>query len=120
MLGFLLAQVGTGLLSDDEIAFAGPLTRFVSNATVSLATNYHKNIGKWVLLALVLLHVAAIVFYLARKHNLVNAMLHGDKEMVTDVPGSRDDAASRLGALAVLAGCAAVVYWISSLAAPAF
>ena len=33
MLGFLLAQVGTGLLSDDEIAFAGPLTRFVSNAS---------------------------------------------------------------------------------------
>ena len=25
MLGFLVAQVGTGLLSDDEIAFAGPL-----------------------------------------------------------------------------------------------
>jgi len=120
MLAILLAQVGSGLLSDDEIAFAGPLTRFVSNATVSLATNYHKNIGKWIVLALVLLHIAAIVFYLWRKHNLVGAMLHGDKELVTRVPPSRDDAASRTAALVVLAGCAALVYWVSTLAAPAF
>lgn len=120
MLGFLLAQAGTGLLSDDEIAFSGPLTRFVSNSVVSLATNYHKNIGKWVLLALVLLHILAIVFYLWRKHKLVHAMLHGDKHLVTAMPASRDDSVSRLLALAVLAICAAAVYWLSSLAAPAF
>ncbi len=120
MLGILLAQAGTGLLSDDEIAFAGPLTSLVSNATVSLATNYHKNIGKWIVLALVLLHVAAIVFYLWRKHNIVGAMLHGDKELVARVAPSRDDAASRTAALVVLAACAGVVYWISTLAAPAF
>ncbi|MGH6637141.1 MAG: cytochrome b/b6 domain-containing protein, partial [Polaromonas sp.] len=114
------AQVGTGLFSDDEIAFAGPLTRFVSNATVSLATNYHKNIGKWVLLALVLLHIAAIIFYLRRKRNLVGAMLHGDKELVVAAPSSRDDTVSRLAALLILAVCAAVAYWVSSLAAPAF
>lgn len=120
MLGFLLAQVGTGLLSDDEIAFSGPLTRFVSNATVTLATDYHTNIGKWILLALVLLHVVAIVVYLWRKHNLVGAMLHGDKELVTAAPASRDDMGSRLLALGVLLACAAGVYWISSLGAPAF
>ncbi|MDW5445153.1 cytochrome b/b6 domain-containing protein [Polaromonas sp. SM01] len=120
MLGILLAQVGTGLLSDDEIAFAGPLTSFVSNNAVSVATNYHKNIGKWLLLALVLLHLTAIVFYLWRKHKLVHAMLHGDKELVTAVPASRDDTASRLAALGVFGLCAAATYWVSSLAAPAF
>ena len=120
MLGFLLAQVGSGLLSDDEIAFAGPLTRFVSNATVGLATDYHKNIGRWILLALVVLHILAIAFYLWRKHNLVGAMLHGDKELVTPAPASRDDTTSRLLALGVLLVCAAGVYWISSLGAPAF
>ncbi len=120
MLGFLLAQVGSGLLSDDEIAFAGPLTRFVSNATVGLATNYHKNIGKWVLLALVVLHLAAIIFYLWRKHNLVHAMLHGDKDLVGAVDASRDDTASRLLALTVFGVCAAAVYGLISLAEPAF
>lgn len=117
MLGFLLAQVGTGLLSDDEIAFAGPLTRFVSNANVSLATNYHKNIGKWILLVLVLLHIAAIVFYLWRKHNLVNAMVHGDKDLVIAVASSRDDAASRVAAAVIFGICAAFVAWVASLAA---
>lgn len=120
MLTFLLMQVGTGLFSDDEIAAAGPLTRFVSNSTVSLASSYHANIGKWILLALVLLHLAAIAFYLHRKHKLLGAMLHGDKELVVAAPSSRDDAVSRLAALLLLAGCAAVVYWVSSLAAPAF
>ena len=117
MLAVLLAQVGSGLFSDDDIAFAGPLTRFVSNATVSLATNYHKNIGKWVILALVLLHIAAIVFYLWRKHNLVGAMLHGDKELIADVPDSRDDALSRISAVVVLGICAALVAGLVSLAA---
>ncbi|MEO7885496.1 MAG: cytochrome b/b6 domain-containing protein [Polaromonas sp.] len=120
MLGFLVAQVGTGLLSDDEIAFAGPLTRFVSNATVSLTTNYHKNIGKWALLALVVLHIAAIIYYLTRKHNLVGAMLHGDKELVVAAPSSRDDAVSRIAAALILAICGGVAYWVSTLAAPAF
>lgn len=120
MLGFLVMQVGSGLFSDDEIAFAGPLTRFVSNATVSLATSYHKNIGKWVLLALVLLHLLAIIFYLRRKNKLVSAMLHGDKELVMPAPPSRDDTVSRVSALLILAACAAVAYWVSSLSAPAF
>lgn len=87
---------------------------------VGSATNYHKNIGKWVLLALVVLHIAAIVFYLWRKHHLVHAMLHGDKELVAAVPALRDDTASRLAALAVLGVYAAAVYRLSSLAAPVF
>jgi cytochrome b len=120
LLGIHVAQVGTGLLSDDEISFAGPLTSFVSNANVSLATNYHTEIGKWLLLGLVLLHIAAILFYLYRKQNLVAPMLHGDKALTVDVPPSRDDALSRLAALLVLLACAAVAFWISSLGAPAF
>lgn len=120
MLGVLLLQVASGLVSDDEIAFAGPLTRFVSNATVSLATNYHANIGKWLLLALVVLHIAAIIFYLWRKHNLVSAMLHGDKELVLPAPPSRDDAVSRLAALLIFLLCAGVAYWVSTLESAAF
>ena len=116
ILAVLIAQVGTGLLSDDEIAFSGPLTRFVSNATVGLATHYHADIGKWALLTLVLLHVAAILFYLRRKQNLVAAMLHGDKQLLVAAPASRDDTASRAAALLILSACAALAYWVSTLA----
>ena len=117
MLGLLVAQVASGLVGNEEAA--GPLSRFVSNATVSLASNYHANIGKWLLLALVLLHIVAIVYYLLRKQNLVGAMLHGDKHLVVAVPSSRDDGASRIGALVILLLCAGAAYWISTLDAVA-
>lgn len=120
MLGFLLLQIGSGLVSDDEIAFAGPLTAYVSNATVGLATHYHANIGKWILLSLVTLHVAAIVFYLLRKHKLVEAMVHGDKELLRPVPASRDDLVTRTAALLVFMACAGLTYWVSTLEGAAF
>jgi cytochrome b len=121
MLGILLAQVASGLLSDDEIAFAGPLTGFVSNATVSLATQFHADIGKWLLLGLVVMHIAAIALYQRRKKNLVGAMLHGDKELALAAPSSRDDALSRTAAVLILALCAAAAYSVSTLeAAPTF
>ena len=113
-------EVGDGWVGDRESAADGPLTRCVSNATVSLATEYHANIGKWVLLALVRLHLGAIIFYLRRKHNLVGAMLHGDKELIVAAPPSRDDAVSRTAALLILAACAGLAYWVASLDAPAF
>ena len=120
MLGVLVLQVGSGLVSDDEIAFSGPLSRFVSNATVSQATSYHADIGKWLLLGLVVLHIAAIVFYLVRKQNLVGAMLHGDKELVLRVPASRDDTVSRMAALLIFILCAGISYWVSTLEAAVF
>ena len=120
LLGFLAAQVSTGLMSDDEVAYSGPLTHLVSNATVELATFYHAAVGKWVLLALVLLHIGAVIFYQRRKHKLVQAMLHGDKELAVSVPSSRDDALSRAVAALILAMAGGMAYWVSTLAAPAF
>jgi cytochrome b len=116
MLAFLSAQVATGLISDDEISAAGPLTRFVANATVLQASSYHIHIGKVILLVLVVTHLLAIVFYLVKKReNLIKPMLHGDKVLPRDVLATRDTGASRLAALAVLTICAAVVYCLVSL-----
>lgn len=110
MLGFLLVQVGSGLISDDEIASSGPLAKFVSGSTVSLATHYHKAYGKYILLALLLLHVAAVMFYLMRKRrNLIAPMVDGKMELPAETPASRDDGASRAVAAAVFAGCAGAV-----------
>lgn len=116
LLTFLTAQVATGLISDDEIAAAGPLTKFVSNATVSIASGYHTKLGKLFLIVLVLLHVGAILFYLYKKReNLIKPMIHGDKVLPLDVPASRDDAKSRSVALLIFAICATLVYWLVSL-----
>ncbi len=111
MMVFLLAQVATGLVGDDEIAFTGPLNRFVSSAQGLAATWYHKRIGQWVIIALVVLHVAAVLFYLWRKgENLVRPMVHGDKTVgAAATVASRDDARSRVTALVVLLACAGLV-----------
>ena len=120
LLGVLAAQVSTGLMSDDEVAYSGPLTHLVSNATVELATFYHAAVGKWILLGLVLLHIGAIIFYQRRQHRLVNAMVHGDKTLALAMPSSRDDPLSRIAALFIFVLCGAGAYWISTLAAPGF
>lgn len=111
LLFILLAQVSTGLISDDEIAFTGPLVRFVSGDTISDATSYHKNVGKFIVIGLVVLHLLAIAFYkLVKKDNLVRPMLTGDKELALAVPSARDTTSSRIGALVVFGLCASAVY----------
>ena len=120
LLALLIAQVMSGLFSNDEIAFSGPLSHLASNAFVALATGYHTSVGKWVLLALVLVHLIAIAYYTRRRHRLVSAMVHGDKELAPATPASRDDALSRLGVLLLLLLCGGLSYCISRLAAPLF
>jgi cytochrome b len=116
LLLILAAQVGTGLMSDDEIAFFGPLVRFVSGDTVSMATSYHKNVGKFIVMGLVALHLVAILFYkLVKKQGLVRPMVVGDKQLAVQVPSANDSIATRLLALAVLALCGAAVAWMVSL-----
>ena len=118
MLLVLLAQVATGLIGDDESAFTGPLNRFVASATGLRATWYHKSVGQWLLAALVVLHIVAVLWYLRRKRqNLVRPMIVGDKELPAPAKPSRDDLASRLVALAVVVVCAALVAWLVSLGA---
>jgi len=118
LLAVLLLQVGSGLVSDDEIAFAGPLTRFVPGSVVGQATWYHKDVGQYLLYALVGLHLLAILFYvLVRKRTLVRPMLGGDKQLPRPASPSRDDMASRAGAAVVLALSGALAWWVSGLGA---
>lgn len=110
LLCFPLLQVATGLFSDDEIATTGPLAKMVSSYWVGKATYYHTAIGQYVLYALVLLHIGAIIFYRLKHHqNLVPSMWHGYKTLADPLTTARDDSKSRWFALGVFAICAALV-----------
>jgi cytochrome b len=116
LLAVLAAQVASGLFADDDISNTGPLIKFVSGATSELLTHWHKRYGQWLVIGLVLLHIAAIVYYLLRKkHNLVRPMLTGDKPLGAGVPASADGTARRVLAALLVAGCAALVAWLVSL-----
>jgi cytochrome b len=119
LLFFLAVQVGTGLVADDEIATQGPLNKFVSSATASSATHWHKDYGQVILIVLVLLHVAAIVFYRVKKgKNLVQTMVTGDKQLpagLPTAPSASDSTAVRMLALGLVLACAALVTWVVKL-----
>jgi cytochrome b len=119
LLGILALQVATGLVSDDEISASGPLTRFVSGAVVSAASAWHSGPGQWIVIVLASLHVLAVLYYvLIKRHPLVRPMISGDKLLAEGAAApSRDDAASRLLALVVVAVCAGFAAWIASLRA---
>ena len=101
-----------GCVADDEIATVGPLNRFVSSATALDGDHWHKDCGQWILITLVLLHVAAIVFYLVRRgNNLIVPMLVGDKQLPPARRPAVDGAGTRvLRAAAVRCCCAGAVY----------
>ncbi len=115
LIGILLLQVATGLVADDEIATTGPLNRFVSGAVANKASAWHTEAGQWIIIALTVLHIAAIVFYLRRKKNLLRPMIYGDKTLAAHIPAASDSAATRLLALLLGAACAAAVSWVVSL-----
>lgn len=111
MLGFLLLQVATGLFSDDEVSAQGPLTAWVPNAWVQTLTFYHADIGQYLVLALLGLHVAAVIYYLrVKQQNLIRPMLSGDKDVSQPAAtASRDDARTRLLAVVVYLFCLGLV-----------
>jgi cytochrome b len=116
LLAFLLAQVASGLFSDDTVEFSGPLGVRVSNATVKWLTWFHKNVGEPALIALVVLHITAVVYYIwCKRRNLITPMLQGDAAALAGVPSSRDDAWSRLLALLVLTACSLLMWGIVEL-----
>ena len=116
MLSMLLLQVLSGFISDDEIVSTGPWTAFVPTDWVELATEYHSEVGKALLLSLIGLHVFAVLFYkYMKKDDLISPMLHGDKNVPEGTPSSRDTFTSRLFALGVLLGCIYGVYRLVQL-----
>ena len=81
LLFVLSVQVVTGLFVDDEIAFQGPFTKYVSNATVSFLSQIHEG-NQVVIYTLITIHIAAIFYYRKFKgENLIKPMISGDKEI---------------------------------------
>ena len=109
----LLFQVGTGLFANDDILIEGPLAPLVSKAVSNQLTTWHY----WntnVLLALVAVHVLAVLYHaIFMKENLIGAMFTGLKRMPADAAGGVVARFASLWlALVLLAVAAIAVYLI--------
>jgi len=80
LLTVLLVQAGTGLFANDDIMTEGPLYGWVSKGTSDRITEAHE-VNAGIIVALVALHLAAVLFHLIYKRdNLLVPMLTGDKQ----------------------------------------
>ena len=81
LLFVLSVQVITVLFVDDEIAFQGPLAKYVPNFIVSFLSEIHEG-NQVIIYTLIAIHISAIWFYKKYKgENLIKPMLTGDKEI---------------------------------------
>ena len=108
MLALLASQVGTGLFSNDDIASQGPLAHHIPKDTSNWLTGLHGT-NFWILLAVIGLHVAAVLAYAAvKRHDLVRPMVTGKKRLPATMPQPRF--VSPALAAALLAVSAALVW----------
>ncbi|MGC3944565.1 MAG: cytochrome b/b6 domain-containing protein [Chryseolinea sp.] len=121
LLGVLAFQAGSGLFSNDDIAFTGPLAGLIGDGLSHTLTNWHRQVANG-LFVLIGLHVAAIAFYaLVKKDKLVRPMVTGWKDIPADLPKPRR--ARRVALIAAFLAGAAASYaasgaWIAQPAAP--
>jgi cytochrome b len=114
MLVVISVQVGTGLISDDEILLQGPLAQYVSSDLSYQATTYH-GINAKLIIGLIVLHLAAIAFYrFIKKDDIVKPMVTGQKRVSEDaaqnVP-SLDEKKPIRAAMAILISIA-IAYFV--------
>ena len=81
LLGLISVQVLTGLFSNDDIAFNGPLLDLISKELSDQLTGLHKRSVN-ALMALIVLHLGAIAFYtVLKKDSLIKPMITGWKDV---------------------------------------
>ena len=112
MLGLLSLETGLGLFATDEDGIApGPLSHWVSYEAAEEIADLHEDLFN-LLLALIAVHVAAILFYLFfRRDNLVKAMIVGTHDAPAGTAPMIAAPAWRFVLAAVLA--AAFTWWIA-------
>ena len=109
MLFALLVQAATGLFANDDIITEGPLFDWVGKATSDWLTRVHK-LNQEVIIALVCIHVLAVLFYLFyKRENLVKPMIFGVKEWRGTGP---QPATGRSWIAALIAGLAALAVYL--------
>jgi cytochrome b len=112
LLLVLLVQASTGLFTNDDILYDGPLVKFVDKDLSDAIGSWHRR-GWWLLVALASLHIVAVIAYLAHfGEDLVHPMVSGVKVLPARLHRPDDASASTPRALVLLALSALAVWWV--------
>lgn len=109
MLALVLAQTLSGLFATDGDFYSGPLNDLISTRAGNRVTDYHE-LNFSILLTVIVVHIAAVLFYLiAKRNNLIAPMITGEKhdggDEIEPIPSSKS-----LPALVTLIVAAACVF----------
>lgn len=117
LLGLMALQVTLGLFAGDpDDGTTGPLNHLVSFSTYDFATEAHEVVFN-LIVAVVVLHLAAIVFYTLVKHDrLVPPMITGKRTFPAGTSGMQAVPTWRVLACAIAA--LALTWWVWSGAPP--
>ncbi|WP_374488045.1 cytochrome b/b6 domain-containing protein [Zoogloea sp.] len=126
LLALVASQAGSGLFSNDDIAYQGPLAEWVGKEASDRFHSWHALLQQG-LLVLIGLHVGAVLFYLlVKRENLIRPMITGHaRSSAHQPPGPPLSLPRRLAgltlALGVAAGAtaAAAGYWLPEAPQPA-
>lgn len=117
LLALLLLQAATGLFANDEIMNMGPFYGWIAPELSNRITSLHRASSDW-LLVLIVLHVAAVAFYVrVRGQPLVSAMITGRKP-AADVPETEAIAGSRVLLAGAIVAALAIALTLAVRAAP--
>lgn len=115
LLGLLLAQVASGLFANEEPGESygahGPYALQVSDALSQFLTSLHGWVFNLILIAIGVHVVAVATYAVLKRHDLVRPMISGFKRLPAKLLPPR--LGHPLLALALLAGSAAMAWWIS-------
>lgn len=113
LLALIALQLATGLFGNDDIAFNGPLFALISKDLSDRLTGIHELTSN-ALIALIVLHLAAIAFYAhVKKDNLVKPMITGYKDLAPDEVGEAATGGGLVAFVVALAIALAAVYGAS-------
>lgn len=79
LLALVLAQSISGLFTNDDLFFMGPLANLVEYDTQRMLTRFHSRNFDWLLIAVVV-HVGAIFIYMLKGKDLLTPMFSGNKK----------------------------------------
>ena len=114
ILAALAVQASTGLFSQDDSFFAtkGPLAYLVGDDTSKELTGFHKQWFEYAIITLVVIHIAANLFYwLIKKQDLIVAMFTGRRRLPdAETEPVLSFAATWFGAAVAIA--AGIIIWL--------
>ena len=109
MLTLLAFQAITGLFSNDDLLTKGPLAHWIGKDWSDIMSEIHHEAFDY-LLAVVGIHIAAVLYYRFFKHNnLIITMITGYKSLPNTIPSANLHFASGLRALVIFIAVAAAV-----------